>query len=182
MSVGLAQGTVRLAHYDRAWPRRFAAEKRRLARHLPARGTRIEHIGSTAVPGLDAKPIIDIAVRIPSLARLDRWREALERAGYVYKGEYGLPGRHFFTHGNAAAVSRHLHVVERGSDHWRGWLLFRDYLRSHPETVADYNRFKRELARKYARNRDAYTRAKTPFVEAILAKAVKKLKISANAD
>ncbi len=177
MKAGLKPGTVRLASYTSGWARRFAAEKRRLAHYLPARGLRIEHIGSTAVPGLDAKPIIDIAVAATSLSRLPSLIDALVRARYTYKGEYGLAGRHFFVRGDP--VTHHLHLVLQGSRHWMRWIAFRDHLRRFPEEAAAYNDFKRDLARRYANDRDAYTKAKTPFINAMLRKAMKNCKIGA---
>ena len=176
MTIGLKQGTVRLESYTPAWARRFAAEKRRLARYLTTRGTRVEHIGSTAVPGLAAKPIIDIAIAIPSFKRLPSVTAALERARYTYKGEYGLPGRHFYVRGEP--VSFHLHLVEHTSEHWVRWLAFRDYLRANPDDAVQYDRFKQDLAVRFASDRDAYTKAKTPFVNTMLTKALKKCKIS----
>ena len=175
MTIGLKQGTVRLEAYTPSWTRRFAAEKRRLAHYLPARGVHLEHIGSTAVPGLAAKPIIDIAIAIPSFKRLTATTKALVRSGYTYKGEYGLSGRHFFTLGDPVTI--HLHLVEPTSEHWVKWLAFRDYLITWPKEAARYDRFKHTLARRFANNRDGYTKAKSPFIDAMLAKALKKDKI-----
>lgn len=178
MSIGLRQGQVRLVQPSSDWARRYLREKRRLARYLPKRGVVIEHIGSTAIPGLAAKPIIDIAVKIPSLKRIASMVTALERAGYTYKGEYGLPGRHFFARGTP--VTQHLHVVQSGSEHWMRWIVFRDYLRDHPLETEAYNNLKRDLARRFAHNRDAYTKAKTPYIQGVLRRAMKKHKIPAN--
>jgi GrpB-like predicted nucleotidyltransferase (UPF0157 family) len=165
-AIGLKEGTVKLRRYTPEWARLYEAEQGRLQQVLPKRGVAIAHIGSTAVPGLDAKPIIDIAIRVPSFRPHIAKLEAL---GYEYKGEYGLPGRHFFVRGNP--VSYHVHLVKKGSRHWTVWLLFRDYLMSHPAEARRYNRFKRRLARRFAGDRPAYTRAKAPFVESLLAKA-----------
>jgi GrpB-like predicted nucleotidyltransferase (UPF0157 family) len=170
--IGLKQGTVRLATYTSDWNAMFRTERRRIRARFPSRTVAIQHIGSTAVPGLDAKPIIDIAVQIASFKRLNAYIRRFVALGYEYKGEYGLPGRHFFVRGNPA--TQHVHLVERGSAHWARWLLFRDYLRAFPAEARRYNAFKRNLARRYAQNRDAYTRAKTPFVERMLARAAKK--------
>lgn len=175
-TTGLKQGTVRLVPYSPAWARQFSAEKRRLKRYLPARGSLIEHIGSTAVPGLEAKPVVDIALSIPSFKRLTAITKALTRAKYTYMGEFGLPGRHFFVYGDPVTV--HLHLVEAGSEHWWRWLVFRDYLRQCPKEAERYNRLKQTLARRFANDRPAYTKSKSPFINAILAKAVKKVKIS----
>lgn len=172
--IGLTSGTVKLSSFSTLWQNRFRAETRRLRRYTGNSRYVLEHIGSTAIRGLDAKPIIDMAMMIPSLSRLPLWTKRLESAGYTYKGEYGLAGRHFFTHGNP--VTHHLHLVAKGCEHWIRWLLFRDYLRAHPDEAQKYNKLKRALARKYASNRDAYTRAKTPLINQLLAKATKEQK------
>lgn len=165
-SIGLKPGQVKLAPHSPLWRRKFATEKRRLLdRSLPGSYS-MEHIGSTAVPGLDAKPILDIAILIRSFRSLPRWIRALESAGYVYKGEYGLPGRHFFTRGNP--VTHHLHLVTPDTPHWGDWLLFRDYLRAAPDAAKVYNETKQQLAKRFSTNRDAYTRAKTPLVRKLM--------------
>jgi len=169
--IGLKKGTVRLSRYSGLWKRRYAQEQKRLGAALGNHRYTLEHIGSTAVPGLDAKPIIDMALQIPSLKRLPLWIAQLEKAGYAYQGEYGLPGRHFFTRGTP--VTHHLHLVGRDCEHWDRWLLFRDYLRARPAEAARYNAFKRALARKFANNRDAYTKAKTPLINRLLVTARK---------
>ncbi len=169
--IGLKKGTVKLTRYSGLWKRRYAQEQQRLETALGHHRYTLEHIGSTAVPGLDAKPIIDMALQIPSLKRLALWIGKLEKAGYTYMGEYGLPGRHFFTRGTP--VTHHLHLVARDCKHWERWLVFRDYLCARPAEAARYNEFKRTLAKKYARNRDAYTKAKTPFINRLLVAARK---------
>lgn len=169
--IGLRPGIVKLSAYTRQWSVRFASEQRRLARRLTGIRYRVEHIGSTAVPGLDAKPIIDMAVQIPSFRRLPLCIRRLEAAGYAYKGEYGLPGRHFFVRGDP--VTHHLHLVADGSRHWDDWIAFRDYLRARPDEVRRYDALKKRLARRYKHDRDAYTRAKTPCVNRMLARARK---------
>lgn len=169
-TIGLKTGTVKLSHYTTLWRNRYRAEDRRLKRYITRPKYVLEHIGSTAIQGLDAKPIIDMAMMIPSLSRLSLWIKKLESAGYIYKGEYGLPGRHFFTRGNP--VTHHLHLVDKESEHWSRWIIFRDYLRAHPAEAEKYNKLKNVLARKYSRNRDAYTLAKAPLVAKILAKAM----------
>lgn len=164
--VGLEQGKVRLEPYSDKWPRLFAREEKALRRKLRPLVEDIQHIGSTAIPGMPAKPIIDVAVRIPNLANLDQVVRAMAEAGYVYKGEYGLAGRHFFTKGNP--VTHHAHVVERGSQHWSRWIMFRDHLRKNTAARDAYRNFKDQLARKYATDRDEYTSRKNPFIEKIL--------------
>lgn len=164
--IGLKTGEVKLARHSPLWRSKFAAEKRRLLARLRSGAFIMEHIGSTAVPGLDAKPILDIAIRIRSFRTLSRWIREMEDAGYVYKGEYGLPGRHFFTRGNP--VTHHLHLVTPETPHWGDWLLLRDYLRASPPAARLYNETKRQLAKRFSSNRDAYTRAKTPLVRKLM--------------
>lgn len=176
--IGLKSGHVKLTPYSPAWALRFHREEQRLRRRIGSARYALEHIGSTAVPGLDAKPIIDIALQIPSLRRLALWIRRLEAAGYEYKGEYGLPGRHFFTAGNP--VTYHLHLVPRKSRHWERWLLFRDYLRANPAASNQYLTLKQALARRYAANREAYTRSKTPLVATLLEQARKWRKSTCN--
>lgn len=168
---GLHSGIVRLTSYSTEWKQHFQRERLRLRRYLGTSRHTLEHIGSTAVPGLDAKPILDLALMIPSFKRLPLWIRLLEKAGYVYKGEYGLPGRHFFVRGNP--TTQHLHLVSPGCEHWDRWLLFRDYLRANPAEARLYNETKRNLARKFHNNRDAYTKAKTPVITRILSRARK---------
>lgn len=167
--IGLKSGSVKISHHSKAWRECFGSEEARLRKHLGRARYRLEHIGSTSVEGLSAKPIIDMAMQIPSFKRLPLWIRRLEQAGYAYKGEYGLPGRHFFTYG--LPVSHHLHIVTPGSEHWERWLLFRDYLRAHPKAAETYNKTKLALARKYPTDRDAYTRSKTPVINRLLAQA-----------
>jgi GrpB-like predicted nucleotidyltransferase (UPF0157 family) len=167
--LGLKSGTVTLCAYSPLWRRTFVNERRRLRRHAGGQPCRIEHIGSTAVPGLTAKPIIDMAICIPTFRRLKTWIRILTEAGYGYKGEYGLPGRHFFVRGEP--VTHHLHLVESGSDHWNKWILFRDHLRRRPDAARRYNAFKRRMALRHRLDRDAYTRSKTPFIARMLMEA-----------
>lgn len=169
--IGLKSGTVRLEPHRAAWRGEFGRERRRLLQRFARRRCQVEHIGSTAIPGLDAKPIIDMAILIPSFKRLPLWIGLLEAAGYLYKGEYGLSGRHFFTKGDP--VTHHLHLVEPTSIHWNRWMLFRNYLRANPTEAVRYNACKQSLARRYAGNREAYTKAKSPVIDRILARAAK---------
>ena len=158
---------VTLVEWDPDWPVRF----QRIAQQLWQAGIpglrSIEHIGSTAVAGLSAKPIIDLALALDIPAGTPRVVRALESLGYAYFGTFGLRGRHFFRKGDPATI--HLHAVHWRSPHWRAWLDFRDALASDPETMERYEREKRELARKYANDRAAYTAAKGPMVRRILA-------------
>ena len=167
--LGLPEGRVVLVDYCDDWPRLFEEERARLAAALGGRAERIEHIGSTSVRGLPAKPVLDIAIAVGNLAVVQSFVEPLAELGYAYRGEYGLPGRLFFTRGSP--VTHHVHAVERGSEHWRVWRRFRDYLRSHVDECARYAAVKLDLAERYASDRDAYTQSKSEYIVSVLEKA-----------
>jgi len=154
------------------WPRRFAEEAARLRTIIPADLLiDLEHIGSTAVPGLAAKPIIDIQATVTDLAAARaRLIEPLEAAGYAWWADNPDTDRLFFVRGlppSAPRRTHHLHVMEPGPGAIRH-IAFRDYLRDHPAEAARYAALKRDLAARYRDDREAYTAAKGAFIEQIL--------------
>lgn len=171
MSLGLESGTVRVVAYDPAWPLLFAAEAERLRAALaPALPLTLEHMGSTAVPGLVAKPILDILGGHPPGVPVAPYVAALVGAGYVHRGEQGIPGREFFRQGEPRAY--HLHLASRGGRFWREHLAFRDALRLEPALRDAYAALKLELARRFPRNREAYIDGKGAFVRQVVALAL----------
>jgi GrpB-like predicted nucleotidyltransferase (UPF0157 family) len=164
--LALHQGTVKLMPHTELWHQLFAEEQARLQDAIGGYTLAIEHVGSTAVCGLSAKPIIDIAVAVQQIAGAERCVTPLENIGYEYRGEYGIPGRHFFCKGEPR--THHLHLVEADSDLWRNHLLFRDYLRQHAEVAAEYEKLKKSLAFAYEDNPEAYTEGKAAFIENVL--------------
>lgn len=165
--LGLESRTVRLVSYDGRWPALFLAESGRLADAVSAAGIpslHFEHVGSTAVPGLAAKPILDLAAGRRSEISAEIYIPVLEAAGYIYRGNGGLPGREFFRRGEPR--SHHLHLVEYSGWHWQRYLGFRDALRADATLRDAYAALKRELAAQYPRDREAYIEGKTTFVEA----------------
>ena len=155
--------------YDVRWPELFRLERDRLAGIFGERAAGIEHVGSTAVPGLAAKGIVDILLGLRPLELRRENLDAMTRLGYAYRGELGIPGRHFFQKG--APPTHHVHAVEHGSVEWLKHMHFRDHLRTHPEDAQSYAKLKRELAARYPEDRDAYTEGKSPFVAAVLRRA-----------
>jgi len=133
----------------------------------------IEHIGSTAVPGLGGKPIIDIMPAVRCLTDAEQCIEPLEGIGYEYVPEYNelMPERRYFHRGPPQARTFHLHMVEQTSEFWDRHLLFRDWLRTHHEEAQEYYRLKKELAARFGRDREGFTDAKTPFIESIVTRA-----------
>ena len=160
---------VEIVEHDPSWAARFEAERRKLAQIFDGRAISIEHIGSTSVPGLCAKPIVDILVGLRELELSEAEVEAMEGLGYEYLGEFGLPGRLYFRKGEPR--THHVHVVAHGGDHWDRHLAFRDTLRSNPEERRRYDELKRQLAEE-GHSREAYSELKTPFIREVEARAV----------
>ncbi len=160
---------VVVVDYDSSWPARYERERAGIVEALGdvMEGVAaIEHVGSTAVPGLAGKPIIDIMVGIRELAGGERCVQPLEALEYEYRGDAGIPGRYYFRKGNPR--SHHLHMVEHRSEFWQRHILFRDLLRERPAVAREYAALKKELAVRYRTDRLAYTEAKTPFIESAL--------------
>ena len=139
-----------------------------MQRALGARA--VEHIGSTAVPGLAAKPVVDLLAGLESLDLAPEQIRAMEALGYEALGEYGLPGRLFFRKGSEPRT-HHVHAVELGGEHWRRHLAVRDYLRAHRDEADAYAAEKRRVAAG-ASDRDEYTLGKAAFVEALEQRAL----------
>jgi GrpB-like predicted nucleotidyltransferase (UPF0157 family) len=153
--------------YDPTWPERFATLCARIAALLQDMASAIEHVGSTAVPGLAAKPIIDIDVLLRAPTDLPLVIERLASAGYQHRGDLGVPGREAFkTPPND--IPHHLYVCPPGSPEFRRHITFRDYLRGHAECGTRYATLKLELARKFRNDREGYNLAKTDFVQEVL--------------
>ncbi|MBI5244624.1 MAG: GrpB family protein [Elusimicrobia bacterium] len=159
---------IEVAEYDPAWPAMFHRECEAIRGRLPAAET-LEHIGSTAIPGLAAKPTIDIMVGVKTLAVGEGVISGLADLRYRYLGEYGIPGRHFFPKGGSR--THHVHWVRRDADFWQKQLVFRDYLRANPQEASEYEGVKRRLAERFHNDRDSYTRSKTDCVLTLLERA-----------
>ena len=171
-SLGLQRGTVRLEEYNLEWPKLFAKEKRLLLQTFGDRIIAIEHIGSTSIPGLIAKPIIDINIAVESLGDILDFITKLQELDYEYIPERRFSDRQFFPKGPPEKRTHHLNLVEITSDTgWKNQLLFRDYLREHEDVRNAYAKLKKELAEKYSDNREEYTERKSPFVIAVIEKA-----------
>jgi len=158
-------GPIVVAPYDQAWAGAFATEADAISAALSELPVSVEHIGSTAVAGLAAKPVIDILLIVPDLASLDERAERLTRLGYVGRGEFGVPGRRFFQKTTAAGIRTHqIHAYADGADDIRRHLDFRDYLRAHPSVADAYASLKVRLAERFSADVERYADAKTSFV------------------
>ena len=156
---------MRLVPYRAEWKGLFEEEAARLRSALGEKILRVEHVGSTAVEGMEAKPLIDVMAAVGSLEDARDLLPALEGMGYEHRDDGGVRGRIFLAKGPRSRRTHHLSLTEPTSEHWRRSILFRDYLRSHPEVAESYGELKRELARKYPEDRDSYTAGKDRFIE-----------------
>lgn len=168
--IGLERGVVRLAPYEDGWARLYEREKARLQDAVGDQVLDIQHVGSTAISGIVAKPILDIAVAVRSFEAAFACVEPVVALGYEYHGENGIPRRHYFVRRDpdSGQTIVHLHMNEIDGLDWENQVLFRDYLLAHPEAAAEYVAVKQALAAQYPRDRDAYTEGKAAFITRIL--------------
>ena len=164
-----------IVDYDREWPRLFEEERARVLRLIREFVVAVEHVGSTSVPGLAAKPIVDVLVGLRSLSDSPAIVEQMVGAGYRYVPDYevDLPERRYFSRGPEGARTHHLHMVETTTEFWRRHIAFRDWLRANPETALEYEDLKRRLAELHNSEQIAdYTDAKTDFIQDIERRAL----------
>lgn len=165
--------SVVLHPYSPEWPAAFERERAQIVKAFSSVHVVVEHIGSTSVPGLTAKPVLDLLLGAESLPAIEEKIAALGPIGYEYVSKYEreLPERRYFVKGAAASLRVHLHGVVQGSRLWNEHLAFRELLRSDPRTRADYEALKLRLASELAHDKAAYSAAKGPFIEAALVRA-----------
>ena len=150
--------------YDPTWPALYEAERQRLMDALGAQLTRIEHVGSTSVPGLAAKPIVDIELYVRQLEPLAPYRAPLEALGYEFTFDPEMPDLHYFGYPVERPRRYHLHISQHGSRHLLRVVALRDYLRVHPDEAAAYAAVKREMTIRHGGDAPAYFAGKHHFV------------------
>ena len=152
--------------YDERWKQDFLAIKAELTEALGPLAIRIEHVGSTSIQGLSAKPVIDIDVVMKDYSVLEDVVSALGRIGYRHEGDLGIAGREAFKYdGKEHLKKHHLYVCPEDSPELRRHIAFRDHLRTHPEAVREYSRIKEEGAKRYPDDIERYIEYKAPFIE-----------------
>lgn len=161
---------IEIVDYDPDWPCLFEERAKRIRAALRDVALRIDHIGSTSVPGLAAKPIIDIQVSVASFDPLDPIRVPMEGLGYIFRADNLELTKRYFRE-SPGMRREHVHVRKAGSWGQQFALLFRDYMRTHPKDAARYAELKRTLAQQYREDRHAYTNAKTPFIWDVMQRA-----------
>jgi GrpB-like predicted nucleotidyltransferase (UPF0157 family) len=162
-----------LADYDPNWPQVFEQECELVGEALGDDVVEIQHIGSTSIPGLRAKPIIDLLAAVESFAPIAEYQRRLEPLGYHHHAHPDEDERIFFWKGTPR--THHLHIVEYATWEHQRHIIFRDYLRRHPELAQWYEQIKRELWLAFKNNRPAYTKGKTAFIKTIMARAVEEI-------
>lgn len=157
--------------YQSSWPEAFQEEKEQLKTIFGDRLLAVHHIGSTSVPGLSAKPILDILPVVDSLDGIEAFDAAMEQIGYEAKGEFGMPGRRYYRKGGDNRT-HHIHLYADGNPKIMRHVVFRDYLRQHPEEVEAYSAIKERLAHQYPEDISAYIAGKDSFVKTMEQRAL----------
>ena len=162
---------IEVIPHDPNWLAMFDAEAEDIAVILGAELVAIHHIGSTAIPAIKAKPIIDLLVEVRQIEKIDAFNDAMIGLGYESLGEHGIPGRRFFRKPDEFTRTHHVHVFGTGHPDIDRHLNFRDYLISHPNEGQAYGRLKEDLARRFPEDIDSYVEGKSEFIREIDAKA-----------
>lgn len=170
--LGLSREIVELVPHNPKWRELFEAERVLLLGHFEGAILEVSHGGSTAIPGIPAKPILDLFAIVFSLEMAEAIRPGLEGLGYEWRGPHGIAERRYCVKGPPSNRTHHLHLVEADSEQWRNHLLFRDYCIWHPDVAQDYGELKQALALRFPNDRKAYTDGKEAFIRQTIAKAV----------
>ncbi|KKT01004.1 MAG: hypothetical protein UW07_C0025G0012 [Candidatus Nomurabacteria bacterium GW2011_GWF2_43_8] len=170
--LGLGRTTVTLKQHNKNWKKLFDEEKEFLLSHFPDDIFEVSHGGSTSIPGIPAKPIIDMFAVVPSLQIARQLKDRLATFNYHYRGEEGVPGRILYAKGDAENRTHYLQLVEKESNEWKNHLLIKNYYLHHPEVAQEYAKLKKTLAKKYPKDRKAYSAGKDVFIKGVIAKAL----------
>lgn len=159
---------IEVVPHNPAWKDIYTAEKTLLLDVFSGLAISIHHIGSTAIPGIKAKPVIDIMIIAQDIEKVDELNPAMIQLGYNPHGEYGIPGRRYFNKDTEGVRSHHVHSYAPGNPEIEAHLNFRDYLRAHPDEAQAYSQLKETLAAQYRHDSVTYTESKSDFVQRIL--------------
>ncbi|WP_285769064.1 GrpB family protein [Peribacillus sp. SI8-4] len=162
---------ITIEDYNPDWVSEFEQEKTRIITVLHGHRLYIEHIGSTSVKGLAAKPVLDLMAGVQHLDEAEAFIQPLRSIGYEFVSHKEFPERRFFRKGQWRAGTHHLHIYEFGSEQWKNQLAFRDYVSAHPEVRKQYQQLKQDLAQVHSNDRARYTKGKAPFIQAVLKEA-----------
>lgn len=164
---------VEVVPHNPEWKKEFLEEAENLKQVFGGELVSIQHKGSTAIPGIFAKPIIDIMPVVRDIDKVDALNDEMIKIGYHPKGEYGIPGRRYFFKGSDENHTHHVHVFQVGHPDIERHCLFAEYLKTHPGEAQAYSRLKDKLAKRYREEPEKYTDGKTDFIQGINRKARK---------
>lgn len=165
-----AQRRTHIAPYSPNWKVRFVQARTELTKVFNHTAKTIEHIGSTAIPHIKSKPIIDVLITVDCLQTVDAYTQAIAHLGYIAGGEFGLPEHRFFCKGTAKECKVHVHIFEVNHPSVPTYRMFRDYMIQHPNEAKKYEALKADLAQTHPHNRTAYTQGKHAYIQSILNK------------
>lgn len=167
--IGLVRDTVKLSPHCDQWAKLYQKEKKNIIRLIKEHILDIQHIGSTSIFGIKAKPIIDIAVLIDKSMDFRKIRKILERDAYLYRGDHGENGGQLFVKSPQKDYrTHHIHFIKKGEKQWNNYIDFRDRLNQNYTLAAEYNALKEMLEQKFPRNRGAYTKGKSYFINKVI--------------
>ncbi len=159
---------IQMVPYNPEWRQEFAWEAAQLTNTLGENVVAVHHIGSTAIPNIYAKPVLDLLLVVRSVEALDDKQSEIEAQGYEARGEYGIPGRRFYRRDNSQGDRTHqIHAFEVGSPQIARHLAFRDYMIAHPDTAQAYSDLKRTLAAQHPNDIEAYMDGKDDFIQEV---------------
>lgn len=158
--------SVEVVSYNSNWQEMYKEESEKIKNILNDIIIDIYHIGSTAIPGIKAKPVIDILVGVKDIEAVDQYNHKMEELGYEAMGEYGIPKRRFFSKGESKR-SHHVHIFQVGNEEIERHINFKEYLISHPDKGQEYSKLKEKLVNKYTYDMENYTTGKSDFIKEI---------------
>jgi GrpB-like predicted nucleotidyltransferase (UPF0157 family) len=162
---------VELVPHQDEWADQFAEEADRLKGLFGGHIIEIYHAGSTSIPGIKAKPVIDLVVAIDDIKLVERYNQGMTDLGYVSVGEFGIPGRRFFRRDVDGKRTHNVHIFQHDHPEIARMIAFRDYLREHPDEAKQYELLKEDLARQFPYDTTIYARGKSSYVEGVIRKA-----------
>lgn len=175
--LGLDRDSVEIHPYDKEWANEYNKEKQILDKYLKGIEYRMEHVGSTSIPGLSAKPIIDIAIGTNDEDTAIKIADILMQEGYDIENSLSTKGEIFAAKGGIEFRTHYIHIQKIGSTYWNNFMYFKKYLLDHPKTIQEYGKLKNKLSLIYKNDRKKYTASKNEFISSILDKAHKMYKL-----
>lgn len=162
---------VKVVPYDPTWPKKFREEAETLRQLMSDEIIDIHHIGSTSIPNMSAKPIIDLLIEVKEIHKIDEYTKRLSSYGYLAFGENGIPGRRYFIKGSKTIRTHHIHMFQKGNREINRHIAFRDYLSTHHPEALQYATLKMQLAKQHPMNIEKYIQGKLNLIQEINQKA-----------